>query len=793
MAGVPNDPDRIDISLDLVGGQSLAAIQALTDQLSTVGTYLANVQAETPEGRAANAANIGRAVNTTGKIARSGEHGYSSRPPTDPVADGAGKLASDPETLRYGTQPLYRRMLNSGGPRNFLQREIALYGAQERDQVVTRSRRGYGGLDPSYAPLFGEEHLGGADLEMSQRPGSVSSGASNPNVARSNDPLWRQSLMSNPVDWERAKEGFRLPPGGLSLNPQQKLEIAADFFTRSAERRYQATLLERQQQALSEAQQTAMLSGAPASAVDSLRLEDMDVDMSGVSSRSGTIAAGLRLASNQSGIMALGSDLRQQAARFYNYAGAIQATGVQAGGERAGQITIPGTNIGITNPFDFFNRNSAAREGLRQRVNVQRLRLMGGINGTQANQIVTGLAGSGWTGGQGQDIAFDGIAPLVQQGMNPELAVNSFDQTMRQGNASLSDFVDTMSNLQESAHAARMSLDEYQQGLSQFSEVAQGLGATGVQGTRLGRGMTDALGVAPQVAAEMIQSPLVQGMALRQGLLPNETGLMSPTEGVQNVYTALDMAMKATAGFRNQPVKDAAGHVIASGEQRQIAQVASILGPGFSTDVVQRLLRQRNFSQAAARAEPQIERLGGMEKALGQTTEGKSTAASPYTSSAGRGGSVSSAMRGGELLTSLEQKRLSSANTQIDHQWRSVLHTLREGAPDEQDHPGQYRKYMAEVGQLSHTGRGDRMKAAEHFIRTHSQSTAPDTTPTVHVKFTGAAAKFFEQNPDELKKMTANAGGQSLQAQLADLPTRRDKQAYVQDMLKNATGGVIGG
>lgn len=784
MAGVPNDPDRIDISLDLIGGQSFEAVRTLTEQLSTVSEYLANFQNTSAVGSALGQNRVANAmVNRTGKVYQDGTHPHSSHAGrSTPLQDNAGAFASDAALIQQGNQGFLRR-LRQGGFRGLAERELSIYGAQERQQTTRRGGQGFGGLDPSYAPIFGEQYQGGVDQEMNRR-GGVSEGASAPDPT---DPIWRQSAQSNRVDWERMQEGFRLPPGGLSLNFQQKMEIGADFLQRRAERRYQQERLSRQQAALADAQQAAAASEpgqlsmfGPTNEAEALTPEDMNVNMQDVSSRTGLAGGALRLASQQSGVIQLASDARAHLARGYGYAGAVQQAGTQAGFARGGTVNIPGTNIGFMNPF-----NSAMREGLRQRINVQRLRLMGGISGSQANEIVTGLAGSGWTGSQGQNIAFDAIAPLVQQGQNPGLAVQSFDQVMRQGNASMTDFVDTMSNLGESAHAARMSLDEYQQGLSQFAETAQGLGASGTQGTRLGRSMTDALGVAPQVAGEMIQAPLYQGLALQQGFLPNEVGLMHGQQAVSTTYQAIDMAMRATAGFANRPIHTANGTI--SGRDRQIAQVASILGPGYSTDVVKRLLRQRNFSTNAGQAEGQLSRLHDM---LGAVNEVQGSGTDKTIQLGGRGAPAITVHSKGNGLNDKEQ---AGADSALNRQWYQVLGTLRKGAPDAKTDPHGYAKYMTEVGDLSKGDNKERIAAATKFIRDHSQSKQTDPERTVYVRFKGAAAKFFESDNTANSKKTANSGGATIADQLAALPTQRAQKEFLSDYLKNESGGMFGG
>jgi hypothetical protein len=792
----PLDPDRIDISLDLIGGESLAHVQALTDQLGTLTTYLANIQMGTPAGEVAGMQRIAGRMH--GGI-QHGAHAYQSQGVGPTPEDAAGKNASNAADLEFLNQQRLRsrsrrifQNVRSQGIGGAIDRELDIYGAEERTQARRRGTSGvraYNRYDPLYSS-GGSEGYVNEQMEGSPSAGA-SVGAVDPEFI-AGGPGWRQAAMSNRSTWENAHEGIRLPPGGLTLSTQDKLRLASDFFLRRAERQYQS---------------------AP--------------DDATAGQTAGRISGALRLAEEQGAApIQVAQDayqrIRSGIARTYASGGALQQAGVQAGFERAGQINIPGTDIGITNPLDFFRGNSAAREGLNQRINIQRLRLMGGIDRGQAGQIVGGLAGMGWTGERGQNIAFDAIAPLVQQGMNPELAVGSFDQLMRQGNASMSDFLQTMDKLGESARTANMSLDEYQQGLMQFAETAQGLGATGVQGARLGRNLTDALGVAPQVAGQIIQSPLMQGVAMRQGYLPNEIGLMSGNQAIQATYQSLDLAMQATAGFRNQPIRDpATGRITTSGTDRQIAQVASITG--LSTDLVKRMLRQRNFAEAAGRAESQIDAfrsdVGAARRAAptigrmqlrsnqqispGDWVPVRDKSGHPEAVDVGDGLFAVQATVAGEGDKYIGHSDITGRRTDMDsklnREFYTVKRTLAEGAPDEKEHPRMRADYMRELSAL---GKGDtgteRAADLNRFVRKWGtlDKQPEEQGPTVYVKFKGAAAKWFEQdNTDETKSRRAsNSGGQTQAEIAAALPTSREAAAMQRSfMLTNDRSSQFAG
>lgn len=730
------DPDRIDISLDLIGSGSLEAVQALTQALHQHTVFVANAQARSPEGAAAGLQAIGNSLApTTGTVVPDGSHLYASLPSNSPsTQDGAGQGAS----LGWVAQRLenYRR--------------------QETEQLKRRSKLGMG--DPSGSPYQSlySGRVGGADEELGGAPGSVSSGASLPDdTASSNDPLWRQALMSNPVEWERSQEGIRLPPGGLSLNIQDKLRIASDFLAQRANARY-------------------------TSAVDQAG-PDATGDSISAGNFMGSTAGLLRIGSEHAAqVQLVAGDLRNYAQRATNYAGGYQQAGVAAGYDRAGQVNIPGTNIGITNPLDFFNKDSAAREGLNQRVNTMRLRMMGGINGEQAQQIVGGLAGMGWTGEQGESAAFNALAPLVQQGMNPALATQSFDDVMRQGNSTISNFVQTMDHLGRSAQAANMSLDEYQQGLEEFAQKAKQLGAVGAQGYQLGRDLTDSLGVAPQVAATFFDNPLVQGQAMAQtGVLPNAMGLLGAHQTTNALYGAIDMAMKGTAGFANRPsiVDPTTGHRI-SGKAYQVTEAASLMG--MDRNLLQRLLRQRGVSQHAAAASELLHRYHGEQDRAatrGDLVGGRASVIGDQ--SIGVGDWVPSrsdapgAIRMPDGTYAVEATAAGHGDvysaTGNDAQWKAIKKQLMGLGPghlhDSIDvAPGHKPTTFADqVSNLEKLHGQARIDAAQKLIRdTDKVKTNQGDAPTVYVKFKGAAAKLFEQDGRSDAKKSANAGGSNL-------------------------------
>lgn len=782
------DPQRIDISLDLVGQGSLAAIEQLSQQLSNVTNYLSNIGATDAGGRARGAARIAGSRSARGVHDR-GASPTASQPHLSPsINNNAGANASLPPSV-----------VDAGPNAGFLANRVARYANNELSQ-----RRSLGGQQHT-PPGFNY-----SQINMGTPPGRISSSASLPGGSSGNDPLGRIALQANTQDaWSGLQEGYRLPPGGLSLSTQDKIYLASNFLGASAEKSYQKQIAGK----LSSAASQAGFSSNDISQLSPDELKDFlpDIDMSDVGARRFGASSLLREAGEKiAPIQALTGGLQN----LYGFGSGVQQAGVAGGYQRAGQINIPGTNIGITNPFDFLKSGSAAQEGARQRLTASRLRLMGGINGSQASEIVNSLAQSGWTGSMGQNAAFDAISPLVQQGQDPRLVTQAFDRSMRQGNSSLEDFLKTMDKMGPSAKAARQDLNEYMQGLETFSDTAKSLGATGSQGYALGRGVSDITGLAPEVTSRIFQDPVFQGMGLQQGLLPSQLGTMSTGGFVKNLYKTLDFMKAATAPFMNKPYRDPNTGVITTPGVQEQAQMISTLAPDLgSADVILNQLRNEKRNTAAGVASSWLDKYGNDTKGADSYIKKSGTSGANYSLRSqkykagdlipapvrkhvvGRAGLMDNrgqpkgainlgngqfAVRAtsdgeGQTFVPSSAKMFNDAvyaRAGAGGDWSHVSEELRLMAPGKKG-SREYDNYMKKVNALSYTQGADRVKAARQLIQDQTRGiNAPQgDSNTSYVKFTGLAAKFFEQDKSALKKAqaAANSGGPSI-AKTATVP-----------------------
>lgn len=796
----PNDSTRrvIDIAFAMPEG-TLRAMEQLTQSMAGMQEYMASVLSGTPEGRAAG---VRRAAAATrpGQIPTS-SHAFASLPPnmgemgyvgTRSAAGEGASMPVMPKEPVYSQSGLFGRIheYRAAGVRGLgmLDREIQRYGARETQQA--RRRAGYA---PGALRNYEESSLG-AEEEMfdssgyGQGPpagsgGGPSSGASLPGIPGRDPrgvPAPLRALASDPNRFERAQEGFRMPQFG-ELTVQDKLRMAADYMTRSSLAAYERQYQQGEAQGLTGEQLNAYTQGTAINRGRSGVLLNMAADNA---TQASVVAGNVRQA--------------------FRWGQGMQAQGIESGYAPGGVTNIPGTNIGFRNPLDFFNRGSAFRESINQRMNAQRLRAQGGITGGQASEIVGSLAGLGWTGEQGQNMAFDAVAPLVQQGLNPGVTSQMFDQAIRNGNTSLADLRQTLDDLAPSARAAHMTLTEYQQGLDEFANKQQEMGATYGEGVRTGRNLSTAYGMAPQQIQAFTSSPLVQAIgATKFGALPQEFGALGTAGQAGAIQGGVDQALNAFQGFRNTPVKDASGRIIISGPRRQINMAAQALGVSYEqlqryqqgrrvaphilqgNQALDNYAKNANLAHAAdgARADQSAKFVDGPSK------PGDWVPANPSTPGAvNRGGHwMIKATIGGDA----GRYELTGARGALDRQvggdWRAVQDQMVLTARMETN-KGERGKLFEQINKIkAEDDPKKRAAAARGFLSDAAKKVVEDRTDNkVQVGFTGAAAKYFKQVEDKLPKefRDADAGGRPRSDSAV-----ADSSTNYMDLLKATFGG----
>jgi hypothetical protein len=784
----PIDPDLIDVKLTLGGEDSMRAMQALAQQMSVLTAHLSGVGSLIPEQQVQGARTVQGAFNPALGV-HEGPSPYRSQVAAAPLPDGAGVAASNASELHRLTNMSLRQRLRyyrnqPSDPEDtrtplgrLMDREQEVYAYREEEQVARRSgmavRTDFAEPSSLHAGTQFDRDIvgvGGGGAPTGNVRSGVSAGGSMPGR-----PGWLRALQANPTQYERAQEGFVLPQFG-ELTVQDKLRMASDFFTRSAVRAHERDVASQQQQHYLQSMQEAMNLGFSREEFEAnpeaLGRGPFEFQDQGAGNNRGRTANLLRAAADQA---AQAMTVMNEVRRVTAWGSGMQQQGIAAGFERGGQINIPGTEIGIQNPFAMFQSGSAFREAINQRVNVERLRMRGGINRGQAQEIVGSLAGLGWTGEEGQNIAFDTVAPLVQQGQNPGIVSGLLDRSIRNGNASLEEFRATMDNLGPSARAARMSLDEYQQSLGEFADMTKDLGGTNLQRMSLGRTLSGGLGVAPPVAGEVMQSGLTQGLAMmRYGVLPNELAMAGTTAVGGSVNAAVDMAMRAAGAF-NQDVTDAQGHVIIKGSDRQRNQAAAFMG--VSTEVFDRLLRGRQISPHLLRAQDALKQFdagsrglaahhGGARIVTGDIHPGDIVATHEGAAGAKRYGDywgVKATVGGHGQKIVTDGPGATAAIRETGAAWNKVEDQLRAIAPKS----GTARTdFMKRIDKLAKEDPTHRSQDATKLMADEARKilNPEDTKNKVYVGFTPAAAKYFEQveRKDGGPKKDANAGGRPI-------------------------------
>lgn len=742
----PNvDPNRIDVALQLIGEDSTAVIDNLARQVQTLASYLGNQGGGTADARAMGTANTARSLQTGIRVAEE-RVSHPDMPQSAGgvfltgrgAADHAGQQSSEPPGIRNLDdvnareimQEGWRKRLKDRGVRGLFYEQPKIYGYTERKQVAQRSLEGIPNDYENPGLSFGSN----LDMDVAGMGGANASTA--PDLTRqAGEQDWRHISRSNPAAWNRMQEGFRMPQFG-EINAQDKLYMGSRFLGGFAERRWQ--------------KQVSAIPEGPGRA-EALRKLGEETSFLGTSSN------WMRMAGDHATeISTAAATLRGKG----NYVSSLPNAGVSAGYERGGAW------MGMTNPL-----SEAGREGIHQKWNAQRLRLKGGINGEQAEAIVGGLASEGFVGDEGEDLAFDTVAPLVQQGQDPNTVNALLSKSIRNGAKSADEFRKVMDKLGPAARGARMSLDEYQKSLDSFAESMEGRGGSYLTRTSLGNQISQATTLAPQQAAALMENPLVQGMAQRRGVFPHEMGDMSATEAVGSMNDAVEMAMNASRGFaEDKPTFDSEGKPIPGAEikakDRQIDAAAAQLG--VNRDVVAKVERNMKATRYGADA---ITRLDVYKKARNSTNkELKENKKGAYKDLSLSERMNAEKFRPGEMERVKQGEAtldlLDSDTAATDRGWaqaKGSLDKMVAAMPGETDDEIKEKKdRQKDLKELSKTKGDDRIRKAEELASKVMKNSEIDELPVVKVEFTGRADAIFQQaGLKEPKKEEANSGGES--------------------------------
>jgi hypothetical protein len=757
-----SDPDRIDISLDIVGMASLDAINKLAAQMGTFQVYMGKVMgAKSPEAAADAAREMAEAFQQ-GKggpvMATGGQHGNTSRSPTEPVPDGRGKLSTrvnqddlalNDETMRERAKR-YAKTLGKEGLGPLLDQEANRITAREREQADRRGGR-------SYSSSSNNVITDSTVDQMTTRGGtSRPPGASGttPGI-NPNHPAWARSLESDPDALEKGFEGWTTPRYG-NLTLQDKLGMGAGVLQRSAYKRLAHARAEQDSKGYEEARSQGFSHEEAQQIIDeSPNLEDTQ----DAGRRSGRGAVILREAAAQAPqYQEMYNSARQLGQRAVAYGSGIQAAGTEMGYERAGGVNV-GLGFGFQDPRTVLNQgfrgffglgggdpNSASYEGGLERNTQVKLMAKQGITGSQAKDMIGNLRGAGYSGKDLQNMALGPLASLVQQGQDPNVVVPMLDKAIRNGNSSLKDFTKVMGDLGPSAKEARQSLSDYTQALDQNAKKLQSTGANYTAGLAAARGVGDNIGLSQQQAGALLDSPYIQGQAARLGVSSSQFGTLANVPGGKTRMTgfvtdALKNLYRNTGGAhpKDRLEHGTYGRVVQKGTDRQAQLIAQLLGGGNTAETVKALLGKMPHIMSTAHTNDLIDQYDGPAAQFGH-------------------------MR---FYNTKNYAGLSRAN---DKQWGVIDKRLRANAPH--DAAGR-KKYIDELKKVegmtgidSKTGGDKRSEGARNLLRgALKTANKKDDTHKITLGLTGRADQLVQimnakgkDVPDWAKKANRGQG-----------------------------------
>lgn len=210
---------------------------------------------------------------------------------------------------------------------------------------------------------------------------------------------------------------------------------------------------------------------------------------------------------------------------------------------------------------------------------------MGYLNQEEARTLSHSAIGHGWGEDEAdQDRENYGRVRKEAKGGLQGLSAREYggltEKVRRDGSSSMKELNEALLAMPKASEAARMGLDEFREASVQYADQLKSQGATFGKAISAGGDFAALTGMAPEVAGQLRQAPIVQGNLAGQGLLPQMQGLASESQvagiATKQAKTMFDM-------FRPQMTdtveKTAAGSAVtASADDKAKAMVASQLG-----------------------------------------------------------------------------------------------------------------------------------------------------------------------------------------------------------------------
>lgn len=640
----PQDPNRIDVSLNIMSDATLQAVNELTNQLSGLRELIAS-QSMTDPAQAAQSAGRAAAYTRPGGVQAGIHHGPSAPiqqgDPSNPSqgaqtsaqrrAELKAEYQAYMDDIKSGIPPrggelspdAEQAMMNNIGD---IQRMRVAVGEKKQGFVgsaVDRFFKLYPGVsrdpgeDRTYEQVSGSPTRGGSSLPegMTTPSGTPSSGAS----FFGNTP---GGNLPGGSGWQYSPSGVVIPSGsgGGQGRPPNRPAPAGDFggntdgggpnmpgwhdaLSREGitpESRLGLTIPRLGEFTIQDKlNMYAQWMGRAAMRRD-------DADMPGqTTSLMGRTAAGAAYLRDQSASLVA---INREFQRVREFARGQELTGEQLGYSREsslGDVNVLGAgfrlNLGVT--------SDAQREALHQELTQRRVQAAPGVSGEEARRIRQTVAGLGYSGDMNARLQLDLFRPLQQRGIDPESAAPLLDQGIRQGNSSIATLRDTMIDLASAARNANMTLSDVTQSSLEYAESVQSIGANYESALRNATTFTRS-GLDPRIAGQAMQSPMVQGLlSMQTGLPPQLQGIIA-APGVMNAMgQAIQQGLALGAPFANLPdstITSASGQKIttSTGRDAQIAMAQQTTG--IPRQIIERYMRNPNFLEAGGTAQTMV-------------------------------------------------------------------------------------------------------------------------------------------------------------------------------------------
>ncbi len=330
--------------------------------------------------------------------------------------------------------------------------------------------------------------------------------------------------------------------------------------------------------------------------------------------------------------------------------------------------------------------------------------------------------------GDATTIAEGFMAPLMNQ--MPGLSASTLGQftpALRNSGDSTQQLSDALSDLGTQAKTTKETVNELGDSLATAGTSFANMGSNLGNAYGTSQQFTEATGLDPQIAAQLAQNPILQGLALGQGVLPSGLGRMGGAF-TSTALQAVQMLNSGLKGIDYNQYKTVNGQkfMTRNGRTQESDQIASLLGIPESS--VQRMLNEGNRYKNVASAESLV---GNSNNPLGIYANYEADTAN------------------GHKITGSEREQLQS-------QWGAITPTLRQAGISKKeisalDSDKNWRDRLKRVNNdLSKQGGG----GTSNQINGGSTSVTIDLSPQ--------AAKLFNiQGPSNAKK-TSNAGGTSI-------------------------------